>query len=95
MKLALHTALHRRKKKNRTHAEPRDEKPLARQVRKLRRYYDRLARVAARLEGRPQPQAGLSYKLTVAATMVQLDLSRREAVQHLLRERAAKLGEMP
>lgn len=97
MKLGLATALvHRRKrKKNRTHTAPVDGKPLARQMRKLRRYYDRLARVAARLEGRPQPQPGMSLKLKIAATMMQTGMSRRETVVHLLRERAAKLGEPP
>lgn len=91
MKLQLATALHKRKQKNRTHAAPRDNKPLARQVRKLRRYYDRLARVAARLEGRQPPRPGLSFKLTLAATMMQHQLSRRAATDLLLRERAAKL----
>lgn len=95
MKLSLATAQRRPRKKVRTHAAPRDEKPLARQVRKLRRYYDRLARVKARLEGRPMPQPGLTFKLKVAADMLRLDLTRREAVVLLLRERAETLGEQP
>lgn len=91
MKLLLATALHKRKKKNRTHTAPRDDGALPRQVRKLRRYYDRLSRVAARLEGRPAQRAGVTFKLVLAATMVQHGLSRRAATNMLLRERAAKL----
>lgn len=88
MKLRLATVMvhRRRKKKNRTHTAPRDVKPLARQVRQLRRHYDRVAAVSARLEGRPVPRPGLAYKMTLAATMMDLDMTRRQAVDHLLRK---------
>lgn len=66
--------------------------PLARQVRKLRKHYDRLARVAARLEGRPAPSPGLSFKLKVAAMMIQTGKSRRAVVEEMLRKRSDDLG---
>lgn len=61
-------------------------------MRKLRRHYDRVAAVAARLERRPVPRAGMTLRLTLAATMIQLGLSRRDAVEHLLRKRSAANG---
>ena len=91
MKLQMSTVVRRRKQRKRTHTEHSSDKPLARQMRKLRRYYDQLARVAARLQGRPEPQPGMSLKLKIAATMMQTGMSRRQAVNHLLRERAEKL----
>lgn len=93
MKLELAVRREPAKRHQRTHAEPRSEQPLARQMRKLRRYYDRLAQVAARLEGRPAPMPGVTAKLKVAVLMRQTGCTRREAVDQLLRERAAKLSE--
>lgn len=85
--LSLRLAQRRGKQKVRTHADQRDKtKPLARQVRQLRRHYDRVAIVAARLEGRTPPRPGLTYKLTLAATMMQTGMTRRQAVDHLLRK---------
>lgn len=79
----------------RTHPKHDGSKSLAKQMRKLRRYYDRLALVAARLEGRPEPMPGVALKLKMAATMMQTGMTRRQVVDHLLRERAKKLGDQP
>jgi hypothetical protein len=95
VKLQLRTERWRKEHrvKNRTHVKQQPgAQPLAKQMRKLRRYYDRMARVAARLEGRPEPMPGVSLKLKLAATMMQTGMTRRQAVDLLLRERAAKLG---
>ena len=86
MKLELATLRRRRKQKNRTHSAPRDDKPLPQQVRQLREHYGRVAAVAARLEGRTAPTPGLAYKIKLTATMLRLGMTRRQAVDHLLRE---------
>lgn len=89
LSLSLATAQRRRKQKNRTHAAPRKEKPLARQMRKLRRHYDRISSVSARLAGRPQPRPGVALQIAMAAVMTQTGVTRRAAAETLLREMAA------
>lgn len=90
MKLAL-SVVHRDapKKKNRTHAAPAKDKPLARQMRKLRRHYDRLSAMAARLQGRPVPKPGVALQIAMAALMKQENMTRRAAAVQLLRELSA------
>lgn len=88
MRLAQLPQVQAAKRKNRTHAVPR-EKPLARQMRKLRRHYDRLSAMAARLQGRPVPKPGVALQIAMAALMKQTGCTRRAAAVQLLRELAA------
>lgn len=89
MKLSLGTVQKKQKVKKRTHASPRNEKPLASQMRKLRRHYYRMSIIAARLQGRPQPRSGVALQIAMSAVIKQAGVSRRDAAIVLLREMAA------